>query len=93
MVGPSKLLSVPGALEDEHGVDVPSGTDIPLMLVDFTLSVLPLIREYDPAQDVHEIQSFLEETPHVVPASNIPVSTSTSTSKSIPISSYICIYI
>ena len=70
MVGPSKLVTVPGVEEDENGMDVPSGLDITLMLVDFNLSVLPLIREYNPARDTHEIHSFLEESPQVVPASN-----------------------
>jgi len=55
LVGPSKLVTVPGVQEDENGADVPSGSDITLMLVDFNASVLPLIREYDPAQDLHEI--------------------------------------
>ena len=70
MVGPSKLITVPGVEEDENGMDVPSGAGITLMLVDFSLSVLPLIREYNPAQDTHEIHSFLEESPQVVPSSN-----------------------
>ena len=38
--------------------------------MDFNLSVLPLIREYNPARDSHEIHSFLEDSPQVVPASN-----------------------
>ncbi len=70
MVGPSKLIMVPGVEEDENGLDVPSGADITLMLVDFNQSVLPLIREYNPAKDTHEIHSFLDESPQVVPASN-----------------------
>ena len=70
MVGPSKLVTVPGVEEDENGADVPSGHDISLMLVDFNASVLPLIREYDPLLDLHEIHSFLEEAPNVVPSSN-----------------------
>ena len=70
IVGPSKLVTVPGVEEDENGADVPSGSDITLMLVDFNASVLPLIREYDPAQDQHEIQPFLEDSPHVVPSSS-----------------------
>ena len=69
-MGPSKLVTVPGVEEDENGADVPSGSDITLMLVDFNASVLPLIREYDPAQDQHEIQPFLEDSPHVVPSSS-----------------------
>ena len=70
MVGPSKLVTVPGVEEDENGADVPSGVDITLMLVDFNASVLPHIREYDPSKDLHEIHSFLEDAPQVVPSSN-----------------------
>ena len=69
MVGPSKLVTVPGVEEDEHGADIPSGVDVTLLLVDFSDSVLPLLREYNPAQDQHEIQSFLEDAPQVVPSS------------------------
>ena len=69
MVGPSKLVTVPGVEEDEHGADIPSGVDVTLLLVDFNDSVLPLIREYNPAQDQHEIQSFLEDAPQVMPSS------------------------
>ena len=70
MVGPSKLVTVPGVEEDENGADAPSGVDITLMLVDFNASVLPHIREYDPSKDLHEIHSFLEDAPQVVPSSN-----------------------
>ena len=69
MVGPSKLVTVPGVEEDEHGADIPSGVDVTLLLVDFNDSVLPLIREYNPAQDQHGIQSFLEDAPQVMPSS------------------------
>ena len=61
---------MPGVEEDENGADVPSGADITLMLVDFNASVLPHIREYDPSKDFHEIHSFLEDAPQVVPSSN-----------------------
>ena len=70
MVGPSKLVTVPGVEEDENGADAPSGVDITLMLVDFNASVLPHIREYDPSKDLHEIHSFLEDAPQVLPSSN-----------------------
>ena len=70
LVGPSKLVTVPGVEEDENGIDLPSGIDITLILVDFNASVLPLIREYNPAKDQHEIHCFSEEAPQVVPASN-----------------------
>lgn len=75
MVGPSKLVTVPGVEEDEHGADIPSGVDVTLLLVDFNDSVLPLIREYNPAQDQHEIQSLLEDAPQVVPSSTLLLQT------------------
>ena len=70
LVGPSKRVTVPGVEEDEFGADYQSGSDVTVILVDFNHSVCPLIREYDPSVDVHEIRSFLEESPQVVPASN-----------------------
>ena len=70
MVGPSRPLTVQGVEEDDSGAEIPSEVEVPVMLVDFNVSVLPHLREYDPAVDTHEIQSFLEDAPQILPMSN-----------------------
>ena len=56
--------------EDEAGQEVPLDIEIPCLLMDFNLFVLPALRPYDPVTEGEGILCFLEGSPHILPFSS-----------------------
>lgn len=70
VIGPSRLLKLPGVEEDDNGTEIPSEADVPVILVDFNMSVFQHLKEYDPSTDTQMIQSFLDDAPQIMPMSS-----------------------
>ena len=70
VIGPSRLLKLPGEEEDDNGTEIPSEADVPVILVDFNMSVFQHLKEYDPSTDTQMIQSFLDDAPQIMPMSS-----------------------
>ena len=68
--GPSTEIVVQAMEEDEVGQEVPLDTSINCVLMDFSWSILPGLREFDPVTEGPGIQCFLEGSPHLVPFSS-----------------------
>ena len=68
--GPSIETKVQAMEEDEAGQEVPLDIEIPCLLMDFNLSVLPALRPYDPVTEGEGILCFLEGSPHILPFSS-----------------------
>ena len=68
--GPFTEIVVQAMEEDEVGQEVPLDTSINCLLMDFSWSILPGFREFDPVTEGPGIQCFLEGSPHLVPFSS-----------------------
>ena len=69
VVGPSKLVKCPGVQESENGEEVPIEVEISCLLVDFSMEIMPHLREFDPVTDTSDIQHFWPELPETLPLS------------------------
>ena len=68
-VGPSKLVKCPGVQEAENGEEVPIGVEVSCLLVDFSMEIMPHLREFDPVTDTSDILHFWPELPETLPLS------------------------
>lgn len=69
VVGPSKLVTCPAVQESENGEEVPIGMELSCLLVDFSVEIMPHLREFDPVTDTSDIQHFLQDLPETLPLS------------------------
>ena len=71
LIGPSLEVSVLGVNEDDQGAEIPSGVEISCLLnVDFHLSVLESMMEYDHEVGPLPSRCFLQEAPMTLPMSS-----------------------
>ena len=69
LLGPSVIASVPLVTEEVDGSEVPNGLEVDLLMMDFGLEVLPLLRDFDPVTDVGKILYFSSESIDFLPSS------------------------
>ena len=68
IVGPSKEFEAELLEEPEEGAPFRTGVRCPFLVLDVSAEVLPLLREYDPVTDMHEVvRPFSEDRPQDLP--------------------------
>ena len=68
IVGPSKEFEAELLEEPEEGAPFRTGVRCPFLVLDMSAEVLPLLREYDPVTDMHEVvRPFSEDRPQDLP--------------------------
>ena len=70
LIGPSQEVTILGVDEDEQGGEIPSGVEITCLLVDFHLSVIEALMEYDNAASPMPSRCFLQDSPTMLPMSS-----------------------
>ena len=70
LMGPSRLVTLPAMVEEEDGSERPLGTELEVLLIDFSHGILPFIRPMDPATEGEGILFFSAELPTALPSSS-----------------------
>eukprot|EP00435_Cladocopium_sp_Y103_P071865 s47_g38.t1 len=69
LIGPCQEVLVPAVMEMEDGTERSLDFELPILLVDFSAEVIPMLRQLDPVTEGPGILCFSEEDMDVLPSS------------------------
>ena len=68
LLDPSKVVTVPAMIEEDDGTEALLGSDMEVLLMDFSQEVVFCLRLHDPVTEQEGIQFFFQDSPEIFPS-------------------------
>lgn len=68
LLGPSRVVTVPAMIEEDDGTEALLGSEMEVLLMDFSQEVVHCLRPHDPVTEQEGIQFFFQDGPEIFPS-------------------------